>query len=1143
MMVRVQNGNSRFLTRLLIVAAGTFISLGFAQSLPQRYILILQDPPVTSHFASREALATADAAQYRQQVTRKQDTLRQQLATRHFTVIGSVSGVLNAVFVASTAERVAELKTLPGVIGVIPSRHFHRNLDRATQLVNAPGAWSALGGVSNAGAGIKIAILDTGIDQTNPAFQDPTLPALPSHPVCDPARINTCSQGAFTTNKVIVARSYVGFLAAGGAIDPNHPELDSRPDDISPRDHEGHGTAVASCAAGVTGTVTPAVVAGGSGTVTIGGVAPKAYLGNYRVYGSPGVNDTSTDDIFIMALEDAVADGMDVISLSSGSPALTGPLDTGATCGNAVGVPCDPVAMAFENAAQAGTIIVVSAGNDGAPGSIETPGDAPSVITLGASTSSHYFTPTASALGASAPANLKNLPADVFPDNGVIGAATGPLRDVTILGDVGTACSPLPPFSLSGYIAFIQRGTCTFATKVLNAATASAIGVLLYDNGGAPAQEFSIGAGGGYVPVVMISQADGVAMKTYLAANKDAPVTIDPDGAEQDDASDANQYATFSSEGPTVGPLLVKPELVATGESPQSTNVGGNQATPFYYGGVYMAAQTYDPLGVLFSSTGFAAAEGTSFSTPITAGAAALVLQAHPGLAGAARLPLVRSYLINNAAQTVTGDDSGNPVDGFETGAGLLNAGGAVTSTVSVAPATLSFGVLGLSVPAPQQLTLTNNGAAAVTLAIAVAPNTTLDLASTLTLTPSTTSLPLAAGHSGTVTVTPTGTVPAPGFYSGVINITGTGVSLVVPYVYMLGDGIPAYLFADTGGFDGTVNQDIPAAFGEPIVQVLDDYFLPIAGVAVAWSGSGPTGSNPTIVSADSVTSQYGIAAINQVTLGAQAGAYSFTATVAGVQPAVFSGTARVAPAMRVVNPVENAATGEVTIAPGSYAAIYGTGLSDPGNIAISNTLRVPQAIAFAGLSPVNVSFDVPSAGISVPGHLTYVGPGQVNVQVPWELANQTSALVKVTIDYSPGNVVTVPIQTFAPGFYQAVAGTVAAVDNNTGDIINQGNPAVRGNYADLFVTGLGPVTNQPASGDAAAITGIPLCKTTNVVTINIGPAPGEAVVADFAGLAPGTAGLYQVNFKVPMDLQPGNQPISISVAGMTSAASGMWVQ
>ena len=127
---------------------------------------------------------------------------------------------------------------------------------------------------------------------------------------------------------------------------------------------------------------------------------------------------------------------------------------------------------------------------------------------------------------------------------------------MTVLGDDGTACNPLPAFSLPGYIALIERGTCTFAIKVANAVTAGATGVLLYNNSGpVTGQAYSVGAGGGYVPVVMLGQSDGQAMKTYIAANPNAQVTIGPTGAAQDDTANANQYTTFSSEGPTVGPL------------------------------------------------------------------------------------------------------------------------------------------------------------------------------------------------------------------------------------------------------------------------------------------------------------------------------------------------------------------------------------------------------------------------------------------------------------------------------------------------------------------------------------------------------------------------------------------------------------
>ena len=94
----------------------------------------------------------------------------------------------------------------------------------------------------------------------------------------------------------------------------------------------------------------------------------------------------------------------------------------------------------------------------------------------------------------------------------------------------------------------------------------------------------------------------------------------------------------------------------------------------------------------------------------------------------------------------------------------------------------------------------------------------------------------------------------------------------------------------------------------------------------------------------------------------------------------------------------------------------------------------------------VTVSFDVPSAGISVAGHPTYVSPGQVNVQIPWELQGQSSAQMKVSIDGDLfGNVVTVPLTAASPAFFTSdgkVGGPVAALDANF-KLIGAANPDI----------------------------------------------------------------------------------------------------
>src|ERR1017187_9370031 len=300
---------------MILVAASVTVIPGFGQYARNRYALILQDEPVASRFTTRERMHSAAADGYRGQLAQRQNAVRQELNRRGVPIISSVSEVLNAVFVSAPAERVAELAAIPGVLGVRPMRQMHMELNKATQLMNAPGAWNLLGGQSKAGAGIKIGILDTGIDQNHPAFQDSSLAFPSGFPKCS-GSADACS---YTNTKVIVARSYVSQIVLGNEADRNTPAADSVPDDYSPRDRIGHGSSVASCAAGNINT----------GSVTFSGMAPKAWLGNYKIWGSPYVNENPPEDVWITAVNDAVTDGMDVINMSSGGAALTGPLDTG----------------------------------------------------------------------------------------------------------------------------------------------------------------------------------------------------------------------------------------------------------------------------------------------------------------------------------------------------------------------------------------------------------------------------------------------------------------------------------------------------------------------------------------------------------------------------------------------------------------------------------------------------------------------------------------------------------------------------------------------------------------------------------------------------------------------------------------------
>jgi minor extracellular serine protease Vpr len=1077
-----------FKRNALIILAVTGATAICAQSVANRYALILEDPPVSARFATREAAEAPAGRSYRQQIEARQQSLRDVLVARHITVTGSVSTLSNAIFVAAPPARVDELKSLPGVQGVVPLRRYHLNLNRATQLLNGPAAWNALGGAQAAGAGIKIAIIDTGIDQTHPAFQDSSLPMPAGYPIC------SGSDCAYTSNKVIVARSYVRQLAAGS--DSNNPAADSRPDDYSARDRSGHGTATASCAAAVSNT--------GPAGLTISGMAPKAYLGNYKIFGSPTVNSSATDDVIIMALEDALNDHMDIASLSLGSPAFTGPLDTGAACGNSAGVPCDLIPPVVESAVKAGMVVVIAAGNEGDTGfsaptlnTISSPGDAPSAIAVGATTNSHFLTEGVEVPGSGVPANLQRLVGSFGTGNNPIGAVASPLVDITKLGDDGLACSALPAGSLTGAFALVERGTCDFSVKAANAQNAGATGIIFY-----MADQTSLvspNVSPATITAIMISNNDGVALKSFIDSNPGHTVYIDGSAFEQSTPV-FDQLAGFSSLGPSAGNNALKPDLVATGQE------------------IYMAAESYDPLGNVYSSNRYASAGGTSFSTPLVSGAAALVKQAHPSFTPAQ----IKSALVNTGAQTVTSDDSGEQVSIPALGGGKLDAGTALQTTLTANPASVSFGVV-KSVPVSQSIQLTNTGKGQVNLSLAVASTNSATGAS-LTLDKPT--LALAAGASGSVALTISGAAPKPGIYYGAITIQGSGAALRVPYLFLAGSGAVNNLIPLSGdGFDGTVGQQIPD--GTIAIKLIDSSGVPVAGAPVSFTAD----SGGSFASAESETDAYGIAKAVPI-LGSVPGNYDFTASATGPNSGGlswdFTGSARAVPTI-AANGILNGASFEMgrPVAPGSYISIFGSTLSDLTDFATTTIL--PLAIDYA-----MVSFD--AGNVSAPGRLIYVSPGQINLQVPWELHGQGSAQVKVTIDFSYGPVVTLQLSDYSPAFFEN-SGNVAALDSNNLPI-SAANPAKRGQTVQFYLNGLGPVNNPPASGEPAPSSPLSTCKSTPSVTIG-----GQNATSSFCGLAPGFPGLYQINATVPTGLAPGLQPITVSIGGQTSKTSNLLVQ
>jgi subtilisin family serine protease len=593
--------------------------------------------------------------------------------------------------------------------------------------------------MSNAGAGIKIGIIDSGISNTHPAFQDPSLTAPPGFPI-----VPNFLDSAVANNKIIVARSYV----------PGSSTVDVL----------GHGTAVAMAATGATNT---------GPLATITGVAPKAWIGIYKV------NDQLSFDgsLLMTALNDAVADGMDVINISAGIAAAGRP-------------DSDPFVAAVERASALGAVIVLAAGNEGpSAATINSPASAPSAIAVGATENDRLFAQAQVLVdGASGYA--------AQPGNGPRPAApiAAPLADVSLLDTTGEACAPLPPNSLTGSIAVILRSprlgpTCFFQNKLNNAQNAGAVAAVVYMNADSPGL-VTMDVQGATLPAVSIDNSSGVDMRNRIRAQS-------PNGTIQFTVSavprNANAMADFSSRGPNVD-LAIKPDVVAVGDN------------------LYLATQSANPFGDLYDPTGYLAnAAGTSFATPLVAGAAALVKGARPGLTPAQ----YRSLIVNSAA----GLNSASASSVQWTGAGLLNVAAALGSSVAVSPVSLSFGAGTGPIAATRAFTVTNLGATDDTFTLTVSSSAgvlpTLD----------NTSVRVPAGGSQTVNLRLGISAPAAGVSQGYVQIQGTrtGVNTVVPYWYAASDqtpsDIPVLSQPDTG----------PAGSLQRIVfRVVDRYGVPL---------------------------------------------------------------------------------------------------------------------------------------------------------------------------------------------------------------------------------------------------------------------------------------------------------------------------
>ena len=558
-------------------------------------------------------------------------------------VTGEYDVSLNAVAVQLNGTPLATIAAAPMVQSAEYNALYHPNLSESYKIINASDAWIAAGGRATAGAGIKIGDIDTGIDHLHPFF-DPTGFTYPDgFPKCDAADSASHHEDQdcnYVSEKVIVAKVFYNKAQQQG--------LDAQA-------IQDHGTHTAGIAAGVTGKT---AVVNGVSIDDMSGIAPGAWLGNYNVFPGSVLNARSED--ILNAVDAAIEDGMDVLNLSLG----------GGYHGNN-----DLLAMGLDNAVDAGLVVAVAAGNSGpGQGTLESPGRARKIITVGASTNKHFvgqpFT---------------------YPAGGgtTIGAAVGdfpalPTASYTLFDTHSTSCTSVDP-GASGNLAIIDRGGCTFSTKVRNAIAAGAIGVLVINNvAGDPTAMAKDGGGGDDLPAVMIGKDEGAALRVTNPPDASADATL------QEFVTTGNQdiLAGFSSQGPTAVDFAVKPDVTSVGVNVLSsiTCVGKPETCPG-------------------DGTGWAFFSGTSMSTPHIAGSAAVLLQLYPDWSPAQ----VKSALVNRADMVVQDAFTGtHDVGPTAQGAGRENLSVSADATTWMDPVSASFGRVTVGHPTPVTITLYN---------------------------------------------------------------------------------------------------------------------------------------------------------------------------------------------------------------------------------------------------------------------------------------------------------------------------------------------------------------------------------------------------------------------------------------------------
>ena len=614
-----------------------------------RVIVTLDDPPLAAAtFArrlpgfgsdaklnlassfSRSYLGRLESAQTRA-IASIREEIPQARVSRRYQVL------VNGFAVSVPYERLPDLLEVEAANRVYPSYSYTLSLNRGPSVLGT----LAFAGLTGArGDGVKVAVVDDGVDHEH-EFLDPTGFSYP-------AGYPKGSSGS-TTPKVIAARGFAGPGASSTPLD---------------RDNSFHGTHVAGVIAGVKTDVEagrPGICVEAQGGChpavdDLEGVAPRAYIGNYRVFNVPapaplgGCCSANSPEI-VAAFEAAVRDGMDIINFSGGGPQADPRTDV--------------LIEAVANVVRAGVVPIISAGNDRdffGLGTAGSPATAPDAISVGATANAHVFGPSITVRAPGGVARIPFGPADTIPpswistdqrlvDVGTIGGANRQLCD----GSLGAG-------SLRNAIALVTRGGCPYSAKEARAREAGAAGLVIAENRpGDPTFALFSGLPGG-----TISDLDGARIRAAAAGNGGAVTVRFSREISEVATTWAGVPTSFSAGGLTPFGHALKPDVMGPG------------------------AQILSSTLPEFAGDQYAILDGTSFSAPHIAGVAALLTQRHPSWTP----DQMKSALMSTAGPSYADTTLTQEASVIVQGAGMVRVSTADKPLIFSVPQSLSFGYL-----------------------------------------------------------------------------------------------------------------------------------------------------------------------------------------------------------------------------------------------------------------------------------------------------------------------------------------------------------------------------------------------------------------------------------------------------------------